>query len=198
MRISCLDLEGVLVPEIWIGVAEKTRITELRRTTRDEPDYGKLMHERIKILRENNLKLKDVRDVIDTLKPLPGAKAFLDDLRSKTQVLILSDTFYEFAGPLMEKLGRPTLFCNRLLVDRKGFISGFELRQKDGKRKAVDALVKIGFRVRSAGDSFNDLTMLGRSERGFLFNPPPKIAAGYGRRFPVVKSYSELLVALTR
>lgn len=196
MVVTCLDLEGVLVPEIWIAVAEKTRIAELRLTTRDLPDYDELMRRRIRILRENGIRLKDVQGVIAGIRPLPGARAFLDSLRAKHQVIILSDTYYEFAGSLMEKLGFPALFCNWLVADHKGFLSGYRLRQKDGKRKSVLALKGLGFRVHAAGDSYNDVTMLKAAHRGVFFNPPAKIAAQFPS-FPVTKSHSALLRALT-
>ncbi len=189
--IICLDLEGVLVPEIWIKVSEKTKIKELRLTTRDIPDYDVLMKRRIQILKENKIKLADIQKVISTIKPLPGAKKFLDGLRARRQVIILSDTFYEFAAPLMKQLGLPTLFCNFLSVDAKGFISGYRLRQQNGKEKAVKALQSIGFKVAAAGDSYNDLTMLGAAERGVLFNPPVTILKDYPQ-FNAVRSYKEL------
>lgn len=194
--ITCLDLEGVLVPEIWIAVAEKTRIAELRLTTRDLPDYDVLMRRRIKILRENGIKLKDVQNVIAGIRPLTGARAFLDTLRAQHQVIILSDTFYEFAGSLMGKLGFPTIFCNWLETDRKGFISGYKLRQKDGKRKSVLALKNLNFRIYAAGDSYNDVTMLQSAHRGIFFNPPAKIVKQFPG-LPVTKSYPALLKALT-
>ena len=195
MIICCLDLEGVLVPEIWTQVSRKTGIRELRFTTRDIPDYDKLMKQRLRILREHKVSLKDIQNVIRKIAPLPGAKAFLDELRSRCQVIILSDTYEEFARPLMEKLGYPTLFCNDLMIDKKGFIAGYRLRQKNGKEKAVKALRRIGFRVHAAGDSYNDITMLKAADRGVLFNPPDSIR----REFPgfgVVKNYKDLLAAL--
>jgi phosphoserine / homoserine phosphotransferase len=192
-----LDLEGVLVPEIWINVAERTRIAELRITTREEPDYDKLMRRRIGILRERRLKLRDVTDVIGAMRPLPGARDFLDRLRASYQVVILSDTFYEFAAPLMRQLGYPTLFCNRLGVDRAGFIRSYHLRQKDGKRKAVRAFRSIGFEVRAAGDSYNDVTMLKAADRGVFFNPPAAIARQFPA-LPVARSYERLFAALSR
>ncbi len=194
--ITCLDLEGVLVPEIWIAVAEKTRIAELRLTTRDLPDYDELMRRRIKILRENGIRLKDVQNVIAGVRPLPGARVFLDSLRALHQVIILSDTYYEFAGPLMEKLGFPTLFCNWLETGRDGFISGYCLRQKDGKKRSVLALKDLNFHVHAAGDSYNDVTMLQAAHRGVFFNPPAKIARQFPK-LPVTKSYPALLKALT-
>ena len=195
MIIRCLDLEGVLVPEIWIAVSKKTGIRDLRFTTRDIPDYDVLMRRRLKILRENGLKLKDIQNVIRKIRPLPGARAFLDALRSRGQVLILSDTFEEFAGPLMRQLGMPSLFCNQLLVDKKGFISGYRLRQKNGKEKAVKALRSIGFEVRAAGDSYNDITMLKAADRGVLFHPPANIVKEFPG-FKVAKNYKDLLSKL--
>lgn len=194
--IVCLDLEGVLVPEIWIGVAEKTGVPELRLTTRDIPDYDALMKRRIGILKRHKIRLADIQKVIGTLRPLPGAKSFLDRLRAERQVVILSDTFYQFAGPLMRQLGLPTIFCNRLIVGKSGYIEGYRLRQKDGKRKAVRALRGIGFEVRAAGDSYNDITMLQAAHKGVLFNPPAKIRKQY-RRFKVVTDYRSLYRELT-
>ena len=193
--ICCLDLEGVLVPEIWIRVAEETKIEELRLTTRDIPDYDVLMKRRLKILKENKIKLKDIQKVIDRIQPLPGAEAFLNKLRLRYQVIILSDTFYEFAAPLIQKLGHPTLFCNFLDTDKAGFISGYRLRQKNGKEKAVKALKSLGFKICAAGDSYNDLTMLKSAHKGVFFNPPAKIAAAH-KNIPVTKNYDELLKAL--
>ena len=194
--IVCLDLEGVLVPEIWMQFSRKTGIKELRLTTRDIPDYEALMTRRIKLLKAHGLRLKDIQNVIAKMRPLPGALSFLETLRSRRQVIILSDTFYEFAWPLMRRLHYPLLFCNSLAVDQKGFIRGWRLRQKDGKAKAVTALRKIGFEVVAAGDSYNDLTMLKRADRGVLFNPPESIAKAYPR-FPVARTYSALLSILT-
>lgn len=195
MVLCCLDLEGVLVPEIWIEVSKKTGIKDLRFTTRDIPDYDVLMRRRLKILREHKLKLKDIQNVIRGIQPLPGARAFLDKLRAQHQVIILSDTYEEFARPLMEKLGFPAIFCNCLGTDRKGFIASYHLRQKNGKEKAVAALKKIGFLVRAAGDSYNDITMLKAAHRGILFNPPAKIAKEYPR-FKVTRSYGQLFKSL--
>ena len=175
MKIVCLDLEGVLVPEIWINFAEKTGIEELRLTTRDVPDYDVLMQGRLRILKERGLTLPDIQEVIGSLSPLPGALEFLDSLRAKTQVVILSDTFTEFAQPLMRKLGWPTIFCNNLIVDASGTITGYHLRQKDGKYKAVKALQSIGFTVFAAGDSYNDLTMIKAADKGALFRAPHRI-----------------------
>lgn len=197
LSVVCLDLEGVLVPEIWINVAERVRVAELRLTTRDEPDYDKLMKRRIRILREKKLKLRDVQDVIAGMRPLPGARDFLDELRERRQVVILSDTFYEFAGPLMKQLGYPTIFCNRLHADSRGFLSSYSLRQKDGKRKSVRALRSLGFHVAAAGDSYNDVTMLKEADSGFFFNPPASIAKQFPK-FPVIRSYTKLLAALSR
>ncbi len=195
MIVCCLDLEGVLVPEIWIAVSKKTGIQDLRFTTRDIPDYDVLMKRRLKILREHNLKLKDIQNVISGIKPLSGAKAFLDELRQKHQVIILSDTFEEFANPLMRQLGWPTIFCNYLELDQKGFIANYHLRQKNGKQKAVESLKKIGFEVRAAGDSYNDITMLKTVDKGILFNPPDNIRKEFPK-FKVTKSYKDLLNAL--
>lgn len=197
MFLCCLDLEGVLVPEIWIEVAKRFKIKELELTTRDIPDYDQLMKYRIGILKQRGLRLSHIQKVISGIKPLPGARAFLDSLRAQAAgVLILSDTFYEFAGPLMKKLGQPVLFCNSLKIDSQGFISGFKLRQTDGKTKAVKALQSIGFCVHAAGDSYNDLGMLKTAERGVLFNPPLSIKNKF-KRFPAVTSYAQLLRLLT-
>lgn len=179
MTMVCLDMEGVLVPEIWIAVAKKTGIDELRLTTRDIPDYDALMTRRLKILKNARIKLADIQKVIGAMQPFPGAKNFLDTLRTKTQVVILSDTFYDFAMPLMKKLGYPTLLCNFLEVDRSGFIRDYRLRQKDGKTQAVQAFRSIGFHVSAAGDSYNDIGMLKAAHRGVLFNPPDNIAREY-------------------
>ncbi len=175
MEIVCLDLEGVLVPEIWIAFSEKTGIPELRITTREEPDYDKLMKYRMGILREHNLTLKDIQDVIATIKPLDGAKEFLDKVRAITQVVILSDTFSEFAKPLMRQLGWPTILCNSLVVDKDNMLVGMKLRQQDGKRKAIDGFRSMNFRTFAAGDSYNDLTMIHKADRGCLFRAPERI-----------------------
>ena len=175
MYITCLDLEGVLVPEIWIAFAEASGIPALRRTTRDEPDYDKLMHYRMDILREHGLGLKEIRATIEKIDPMPGAKEFLDELRSITQVLILSDTFTQFAQPLMEKLGRPTIFCNELLPDETGMITGYRLRCPQTKLTTVKALQSCGFDTIASGDSFNDLAMIRASKAGFLFRAPQSI-----------------------
>jgi len=192
MHMVCLDLEGVLVPEIWIAFAQATGIEVLKRTTRDEPDYDKLMKERIRILGEHHYTLTDIQAVIATISPLPGAKAFLDELRSRLQVVILSDTFAEFATPLMRMLGWPSLFCNSLAVAENGTIMDYRLRQRDGKRKAVAAFRSIGFSVIAAGDSYNDVGMLQEADYGILFRSPEAIQREFPQ-FPAVGSYDELL-----
>jgi phosphoserine / homoserine phosphotransferase len=197
MHLACLDLEGVLVPEIWINVAERTGIGELRRTTRDEPDYDKLMRQRIEILDRHGLKLGDIQAVIGTMDPLDGASAFLDWLRERFQVVILSDTFEQFSKPLMRKLGYPTLFCNALEIDETGRIGGYRLRQKDGKRKAVEALRQLCLRVVAAGDSYNDTTMLAAADAGILFRPPDNVVRDFPQ-FPVTHTYDELRDAFAR
>ena len=193
--IVTLDLEGVLVPEIWIAFAERTGITALRRTTRDEPDYNILMQGRLKLLAENNLKLTDIQDVISSLEPLPGAKDFLDELRSLTQVIILSDTFEEFAQPLMRQLGWPALFCHRLEVAADGSVTGYRLRQENQKQKAVAAFKGLNYRILAAGDSFNDTAMLAEADAGFLFHAPENIRAQFPQ-FPAFDEYCHLLAAL--
>jgi phosphoserine/homoserine phosphotransferase len=195
VHVLCLDLEGVLVPEIWIGVAERTGVAELRVTTRDEPDYDKLMRRRLAILEREGLGLPDIQAVIEALGPLPGARAFLDWARERLQVLILSDTFDEFAKPLMRQLGWPTLFCNRLVVGASGRIEDYRLRQKDGKREAVRALHGLQFRVIAAGDSYNDTNMLAEADAGILFRPPPNVVREFPQ-FPVTHSYDELRAAV--
>jgi len=185
--IVTLDLEGVLVPEIWIAFAEKTGIDELRLTTRDIPDYDELMAGRLSILNKNSLKLADIQGVISTLAPLEGAKAFLDELRSMTQVVILSDTFQEFAKPLMEQLGWPTIFCHDLEINDEGSVVNYRLRQPDQKRKAVAAFQRLNYRVIAAGDSYNDTTMLGEADKGFLFRSPDNVKD----EFPQFKSAEE-------
>jgi len=194
-RIVCLDLEGVLVPEVWIAFADKTGIPELRRTTRDEPDYDKLMRGRIEILDRHDLKLPDIQDVIATLRPLDGAVEFLEDLRSQTQVIILSDTFYQFAEPLMRQLGWPTLFCHELVVEDSGRVADYRLRLADGKRKAVQSLQQLAFTVHAAGDSYNDTAMLGAADRGILFSCPDNVAAEFPQ-FRRTERYDELRSAL--
>jgi phosphoserine/homoserine phosphotransferase len=191
LYIVCSDLEGVFVPEIWINVAEKTGIKELRLTTRDISDYDVLMKRRIEILRENRLKIKDITDVIGTMKPLEGAPAFLDWLRSCVPVIIVSDTFVQFAGPLMKKLGQPTLFCNSLIIEPDGTISGYSLRQKDGKRHAVLALKSLNYGVIASGDSYNDISMLKEADAGILFCPPEHVKKDFPE-LPVTYNYNEL------
>ena len=195
MLVVCLDLEGVLVPEIWIAFAERTGIAAFRRTTRDEPDYDKLMRYRIGLLHEHGLKLPDIQRVIGGMQPLPGARAFLDELRTRHQVVILSDTFYEFADPLMRQLGRPTLFCHRLVADADGRIVDYRLRQPDQKRRAVEALKALNFRVIAAGDSYNDTAMLGAADVGFFIHPPENVAQQFPQ-FAVTRSFDELKAAL--
>ncbi|MFA6544386.1 MAG: bifunctional phosphoserine phosphatase/homoserine phosphotransferase ThrH [Limisphaerales bacterium] len=189
--IVTLDLEGVLVPEIWIAVAEKTGIADLRRTTRDEPDYDKLMRYRIEILDRHGIRLSDIQNVIGTLSPLPGAKEFIEQLRALTQVIILSDTFEQFAQPLMRQLGWPTLFCHRLLVadDR---ITGYALRMADQKRQSVRALQLLQYRVLAAGDSYNDTSMLLQADKGFLFHAPDNVKREFPQ-FPALESYADLM-----
>jgi phosphoserine/homoserine phosphotransferase len=191
LHLLCLDLEGVLVPEIWIGVAERTGVAELRMTTRDEPDYDKLMRRRIAILERERLGIADIHAVIGSMDPLPGARDFLDWARERLQVLILSDTFYQFATPLMRKLGWPTLFCHFLDVDAAGRITDYRLRQKDAKRQAVRALHDLHFKVIAAGDSYNDTSMLGEAEAGILFCPPDNVVREFPQH-PVARSYDDL------
>ena len=194
-RIVCLDLEGVLVPEVWIAVAKATKIPELRRTTRDEPDYDKLMRGRIEILGKHGLLLADIQRVIREMDALPGAKDFLDRLRAREQVIILSDTFYQFAAPFMQRLGLPSLFCHELLIDEAGRVNGYRLRVKDSKRRAVEALKAIGFEVTAAGDSYNDTSMLGAADKGVLFRCPDNVAAEFPQ-YPRTTTYDELWNAL--
>jgi phosphoserine/homoserine phosphotransferase len=189
--IVTLDMEGVLTPEIWIAVAEKTKIPELRRTTRDEPDYDKLMHYRISILDRHGIKLSQIQEVIGTLKPLPGARKFLDELRALVQVIILSDTFEQFAQPLMRQLNWPTLFCHRLVVEH-GRIAGYQLRQPNQKQKSVAALKSLNYHVVAAGDSYNDTAMLGEADVGFLIHAPEKVKKEFPQ-FKSVESHAELL-----
>ena len=188
--LACLDLEGVLLPEIWIAFAEKTGIEQLKLTTREIPDYDELMQGRLKILNDNNLKLIDIQNVIKTLSPLAGAIDFLAWLKSEFQVIILSDTFYQFVGPLMQSLDYPTLFCHELTIDSKGSITGYRLRQKDGKTKAVSALKKLNFKVIAAGDSYNDTGMLQEADTGILFCPPDNVIKEFPQ-FPVSRNYEE-------
>jgi phosphoserine/homoserine phosphotransferase len=191
MHVICFDLEGVFVPEIWINVAEKTGIEELRLTTRDIADYDVLMRKRLSILDAHGLKLKDITDVIDRIDPLEGAKAFIDWLRERTQVVILSDTFVQFAGPLMRKLGWPTLLCNELSVAPDGSVSGYHLRQSTGKRMAVIAFKSLYYRVVAVGDSYNDIAMIKEADTGILFRPPPNIVEEFPE-LPVTTTYDEL------
>ena len=195
MQVLCLDLEGVLVPEIWIAFAERTGIAEFRRTTRDEPDYDKLMRFRIDLLGRHGLKLADIQQVIAGLAPLPGAREFLDAMRERFQVIVLSDTFYEFADPLMRQLGRPTLLCHRLEVDADGVVRDYRLRMPDQKRAAVNALKGLNFQVIAAGDSYNDTGMLIAADAGFFIHPPESIVAQFPQ-FPVTRSYPELRAAI--
>lgn len=195
MNIVCLDMEGVLVPEIWIAFAEASGIPELKRTTRDEPDYDKLMKWRIGVLKEHGLGLKEIQATIATIDPLPGAKKFLDELRSITQVIILSDTFEEFAKPLMEKLGWPTIFCNSLEVAPDGEITGFKMRCEQSKLTTVKGLQAIGYETVAAGDSYNDLGMILNSKAGFLFKSTDKIKADYPD-LPAFEEYDEFLEAI--
>lgn len=194
MNVACLDLEGVLVPEIWIAFAEASGIPELKRTTRDEPDYDKLMKWRIGILNEHGLGLKEIQETIAKIDPLPGAKEFLDELRSFTQVIIISDTFEQFAKPLMEKLGMPTIFCNSLVVDEDGKITGFKMRCEKSKLTTVRALHSCGFDTVATGDSFNDLAMIQDSKAGFLFRTTDQIKADYPQ-LPAYEEYADLLKA---
>ena len=191
MQVVCLDLEGVLVPEIWIEFSKRTGIPELARTTRDEPDYDKLMRFRIDLLARHGLKLADIQRVIEGMGPMEGASEFLDELRTRFQVLILSDTFYEFADPLMRQLGRPTLLCHRLETDAQGFVTRHVLRMPNPKRAAVEALHALNFKVIAAGDSYNDTAMLGEADAGFFIHPPESIVAQFPQ-FPVTRSYAEL------
>lgn len=190
MQIVCLDMEGVLVPEIWIQFSERTGIPELRRTTRDEPDYDKLMKFRLNLLREKGLGLADIQAVIAQMGPMPGARQFLDSLRERYQVVILSDTFYEFAKPLMEQLGMPTLFCHRLETDAQGNVVNYHLRMPDQKRAAVKAFKSLNFKVIAGGDSYNDTAMLGEAHAGILMHPPENVVREFPQ-FPVVRSYED-------
>lgn len=195
MDIVCLDMEGVLVPEIWIAFSQASGIPELKRTTRDEPDYNKLMNWRLEILREHGLGLKEIQETIATIDPLPGAKEFLDQLRSQTQVVILSDTFEQFAKPLMQKLGWPTLLCNTLEVAPSGEITGFRMRCEQSKLTTVKALQSIGYQTIAAGDSYNDLGMIQASKAGFLFKSTDKIKADHPE-VPAYEEFSDLLAAI--
>lgn len=197
MNIVCLDLEGVLVPEIWIAFSKAIGIPELMKTTRDEPDYDKLMKYRIAILKEHGLGLKEIQDTIATIDPMPGAKEFLDELRSITQTIIISDTFTQFAAPLMKKLGYPTIFCNTLEVAENGEITGFKMRCEQSKLTTVKALQSIGFETIASGDSHNDLGMIQASKAGFLFKSTDQIKADYPQ-IPAFETYDELMAAIKR
>lgn len=197
MNIVCLDLEGVLVPEIWIAFAEESGIPELKRTTRDEPDYDKLMHWRLGVLKEHGLGLKEIQETIAKIDPLPGAKEFLDELRATTQVIIISDTFTQFAGPLMKKLGYPTIFCNSLEVAPDGEITGFKMRCEKSKLTTVKALQSIGYETIASGDSHNDLAMIQASKAGFLFRSTEQIKKDYPE-LPAFESYDDLLAAIKK
>ena len=197
MYITCLDLEGVLVPEIWIAFAEASGIPELKKTTRDEPDYNKLMKWRIGVLKEHGLGLKEIQETIAKIDPMPGAKEFLDELRSFSQVIIISDTFSQFATPLMEKLGWPTIFCNSLEVAENGEITGFKMRCEKSKLTTVKALQSIGYETIASGDSYNDLDMILASKAGFLFRSTDKIKADYPQ-LPAFETYEELMAAIRK
>lgn len=197
MTITCLDLEGVLVPEIWIAFAEASGIPELKRTTRDEPDYNKLMNWRLSILKEHGLGLKEIQAVIETIDPLPGAKEFLDKLRSLCQVIIISDTFTQFAAPLMKKLGMPTIFCNTLEVAENGEVTGFKMRCEKSKYTTVKALQSIGYETIASGDSYNDLGMIRASKAGFLFRSTDKIKAD-NPDLPAYETFDDLLGAIEK
>lgn len=197
MYITCLDVEGVLVPEIWVAFAEESGIPELKKTTRDEPDYDKLMKWRLGVLKEHGLGLKEIQETIEKIQPLPGAKEFLDELRSFSQVILISDTFAEFASPLMEKLGRPTLFCNSLEVSGNGEITGYKMRVEQTKLTTVKGLQSIGFETIASGDSYNDLGMIQASKAGFLFRSTDKIKAEYPQ-IPAYETYDELLGAIKK
>jgi phosphoserine/homoserine phosphotransferase len=197
VEVACLDLEGVLIPEIWINFAERTGIDALRATTRDVPDYDVLMKQRLKILHDHGLGLPDIQEVIGGMRPLEGAPSMLDWLRERFQVIILSDTFYDFAEPLMRQLGWPTLFCHKLEIDNQGMIADYRLRQADGKRQAVRALHGLNFRVIAAGDSYNDTTMLAEADAGILFRPPQNVIDEFPQ-FPVTTSYDQLRAAFTK
>ena len=197
MNIVCLDLEGVLVPEIWIAFAEETGISELKRTTRDEPDYDKLMNYRINILKEHGLGLKEIQETIAKIDPMPGAKKFLDELREMTQVIIISDTFTQFAGPLMKKLGYPTIFCNSLEVADDGEITGFKMRIENSKLTTVEALQSIGYDTIASGNSHNDLGMIKASKAGFLFRSTEEIKKEYPE-LPAFETYDELMDAIKK
>jgi len=191
MEIACLDLEGVLIPEIWIEFANKTGIEELKATTRDIPDYDVLMQQRLRLLKDNGYKLQDIQEVIATLSPLEGAREFIDWLRERFQVIILSDTFYEFSQPLMRQLGFPTLFCHRLVTDEEGNVTDYKLRQADPKRQSIRALQTIYYRTIAAGDSYNDITMLAEADAGILFHAPQNVIEEFPQ-FPAVHTFEDL------
>jgi phosphoserine / homoserine phosphotransferase len=191
MYIVCSDLEGVFVPEVWVNVSEKTGIPELRRTTRDEPDYDKLMRYRMKILDEHGLKLHHIQEVIAQIRPLPGALEFIAWLKERTQLIVVSDTFIQFADPLMKQLGRPTLFCHTLVMDDTDRIIDYKLRQPDPKRRTVEALQSLTYKVIAMGDSYNDISMLKQADKGILFRPPANVVADYPQ-FPVAEDYDEI------
>lgn len=197
MNIVCLDLEGVLVPEIWVEFAKESGIAELEKTTRDEPDYDKLMKYRLDVLKQHGMGLKEIQQTIEKIEPLPGAKAFLDELRSMTQVIIISDTFEQFAMPLMKKLGWPTIFCNTLEVAENGEITGFRMRVDQTKLTTVKALQSIGFETIASGDSYNDLGMIGASKAGFLFRSTPEIKAEHPE-LQAYETYEELMNAIKK
>jgi len=191
LEIACLDLEGVLIPEIWIGFAEKTGIEELRATTRDIPDYDVLMRQRLELLRQHKLGLTDIQQVIATMEPIPGAVDFVEWLKERFQVVILSDTFYEFSHPLMRQLNFPTLFCHHLIADKNGDIVGYKMRQQDPKRASVEAFHSLNFKVIAAGDSYNDTSMLGEADAGIPFKAPENVISEFPQ-FPAVAEYAEL------
>jgi len=197
MEIVCLDLEGVLVPEVWINFAEITGIDGLKATTRDVPDYRKLMDQRLMYLEKHQLGLPDIQAVVERMSPMEGAREFVDWLRERFQVVILSDTFYEFASPLMAQLGWPTLFCNRLEITNDGKVVGYHIRQQDPKRKSVQALSSLNYRILAVGDSYNDVSMLEEAAAGFLFRPPQQVIDDYPQH-PVVNEYEELKVLLSQ
>ncbi len=196
MQIACLDLEGVLVPEIWIEFSQRTGISELSRTTRDEPDYDKLMRGRLTLLEQHKLGLPDIQAVIAEMRPLPGAPEFMTWLRARFQVVILSDTFYEFAMPLMHQLGYPALFCHKLIADQQGVVRDYKLRQPDAKRASVQAFKSLNFQTIAAGDSYNDTAMLAEAHAGILFCPPDNVIREFPQ-FPVTRNYDELGAAFT-
>ena len=195
MTVVCMDLEGVLVPEIWIAFSKASGISQLSRTTRDEPDYDKLMKWRLGILKEHNLGLKEIQEIISGMQPFDGAKEFLDELRSKTQAVVISDTFTQFGMPLMQKLGYPTLFCNELIVDEKGMISGYKMRVENSKYTTIKALQAMGYETVAFGDSYNDLAMIKNSKAGFLFRTTDKIKAD-NPDIPAFETYGELMQAI--